>query len=146
MTLRFQRLLLILFTVTLLMSAVLLILYNSKQNIVFFYTPSELIESNHSLNEKIRIGGFVKKNSFKTISADTYKFIITDNIKSINVDYKGILPDLFREEQGVVIEGKLLKPDYVKASIVYAKHDENYMPKNIKNELEKKEYWNKEYK
>ena len=63
MTLRFQRLLLILFTVTLLMSAVLLILYHSKQNIVFFYTPSELIESNHSLNEKIRIGGFVKKNS-----------------------------------------------------------------------------------
>ena len=146
MTLRFQRLLLILISFIMLLSAVLLILFNYKKNIIFFYTPSELVENNPPLGQIVRLGAFVEKGSVKKITSDTYKFNITDNKTSIKITYQGLLPDLFREEQGTVIEGILIDKRYVQANTVYAKHDANYMPKSIKKELEKNEYWQKNYK
>ena len=145
MSLRIQRLLLIFLSLIMIFSAVLLILYNARENISYFYTPSELISTNLNKNEKIRIGGFVKENTFKKNSASSFQFKITDNINSINVVYEGILPDLFREGQGAVIEGYFNKENIFNATNVFAKHDENYMPASIKNDLENKGYWNKKY-
>ena len=145
MSLRFQRLILILITLVLLSAAVVLILFNTKQNIVFFYTPTELIENDFILNKKVRIGGYVKNSSFIKKSLNTYEFTITDNVNELLVFYNGILPDLFREGQGTVIEGFLNNNNNIVASKVYAKHDENYMPASIKKELEKNNQWKKEY-
>ncbi len=146
MTLRFQRFFLILLSLSMLILAVFLILYNSKNNIIFFYTPKELIENNVNINEIVRVGAIVKEGSFKKIDAEKYKFVISDNIFSIYILYEGLLPDLFREGQGVVIEGKLVKENIIHASTVFAKHDENYMPESIKKELEKNQIWQKNYK
>ncbi len=145
MSLRYQRLLLILLSLTMILGATLLILYNTKENISYFYTPSELNSSNIKMNKQIRIGGFVEKNSFSKISASSFKFSITDNSKSINVNYNGILPDLFREGQGTVIEGYFEHENLFNAITVFAKHDENYMPSSIKSDLENSGYWNKKY-
>ena len=145
MTLRFQRLILILITLVMLLSAVLLILFNSKKNIIFFYTPSELLENNHPLQQIVRVGALVENESLKKITSNTYEFKITDNLESLRVTYKGLLPNLFREGQGVVIEGVLIEQNYIKANTVFAKHDENYMPVSIKKELEKNKYWQKKY-
>ena len=146
MSLRFQRLILILLTLIMLSAALLLILFNTKQNIVFFYTPSELLENNVALDKKLRIGGYVKKSSFVEKSLNNYEFRITDNTNNLLILYKGMLPDLFREEQGIVIEGFIDKNNNIVASKVYAKHDENYMPASIKKELEKNNQWKKDYK
>tara|TARA_Y100000590_G_scaffold263475_1_gene295663 strand:+ start:523 stop:960 length:438 start_codon:yes stop_codon:yes gene_type:complete len=145
MTIRFQRLLLILLSLVFLTTSVLLILFNSKKNLVFFYTPSELLDSNIEINDKVRLGGFVKKNSIINLGNNKYNFIITDNKNSLEITYTGLLPDLFREEQGVVVEGILKRNNVVAASVVFAKHDENYIPESIKEELKKNKYWKKEY-
>ena len=105
MSIRYQRLLLILLSLTFILLATLLILYNTKDNISYFYTPSEINSSNIKIDKKIRIGGFVENDSFNKISANTFNFKITDDKNSIYVSYNGILPDLFREGQGAVIEG-----------------------------------------
>tara|TARA_B100001123_G_C15135585_1_gene957226 strand:- start:682 stop:1071 length:390 start_codon:yes stop_codon:yes gene_type:complete len=128
-----------------LIGSVLLILYNTRQNIIFFYTPLELTQSNPSLKSIVRIGAFVKKDSLKKINNNTYEFYITDKVESIRITYKGILPDLFREEQGAVVEGILVEKKFIKADRVYAKHDENYMPATIKRQLEKNKFWKKNY-
>ena len=146
MSLRFQRLLLIFLSLIFLTASIFLILFNSKKNLIFFYTPSELLNSKTQINDTIRIGGIVKKDSLKNIEDNKYVFIIHDNNNYVRVSYTGILPDLFREEQGVVVQGKLIKIDKIKADRVFAKHDENYMPTSIKKQLEKNEYWNKSYK
>ena len=146
MSLRFQRLILILLTLIILGAATLLIMFNTKQNIVFFYTPSELLEDNIDPNKKLRIGGYVKKLSFVEKSLNKYEFKITDNVNDLLIFYEGMLPDLFREEQGIVIEGFIDKNNNIVASKVYAKHDENYMPASIKKELEKNKQWKKDYK
>ena len=146
MSLRFQRLVLILISLVILGAAVLLILINTKKNIVFFYTPTELIEQKIFYGDKIRIGGYVKDSSLKKISLNQYSFKITDNKNDLLVFYQGILPDLFREGQGAVIEGLIENQKTVKAVKVYAKHDENYMPASIKKELEKNNQWKKDYK
>lgn len=146
MSLRFQRLILILLTLIILGAAILLIMFNTKQNIVFFYTPSELLENNIDPNKKLRIGGYVKKSSFLEKSFNKYEFKITDNTNDLLIFYEGMLPDLFREEQGIVIEGFINKNKNIVASKIYAKHDENYMPASIKKELEKNNQWKKDYK
>ena len=145
MSLRFQRLLLIFLSLIFLTASIFLILFNSKKNLIFFYTPSELLNSKTQINDTIRIGGIVKKDSLKNIEDNKYVFIIQDNNNYVRVSYTGILPDLFREEQGVVVQGKLIKIDKIKADRVFAKHDENYMPISIKKQLEKNKYWNKSY-
>ena len=147
MAIQFQRLIIILLSLILIVGAIILILINSKKNLIFFFTPSELAESTLQINQKVRIGGFVKKNSINNKLNDDQSiiFIITDNKKDIIVEYQGILPDLFREEQGAVAEGTLIKKNKIKAEKVFAKHDENYMPKSIKKQLEENHYWKTDY-
>ncbi len=146
MSLRFQRLMLILISMAMILCAILLILYNARENISYFYTPSEINISNIAINQQLRIGGFVENNSFTKISSNEFSFKITDEKKSIPVNFSGILPDLFREGQGAVIEGYFLQNSTFKATSVFAKHDENYMPASIKEELENTGYWDKKYK
>ena len=146
MTLRFQRLLLILISLVFLTASILLILNNSSKNLIFFYTPSELINSEVQINDTIRIGGLVKKNSLVNLGNNNYKFIITDNKNILNIIFSGVFPDLFREEQGVVIEGTLKEKGIVEATTVFAKHDENYLPETIKKQLIDDKYWKKNYK
>ena len=146
MSLRFQRLLLILLTLVIILSAVLLILYNTSENVSYFYTPSEIDKSDIVLNKIIRIGGFVENDSFDKISSSSFKFRITDEKASILVTFDGILPDLFREGQGAVIEGAFVDKNIFNATNVFAKHDENYMPASIKEGLKDTGYWNKKYK
>ncbi len=145
MSLRYQRLILIILTLIMITFAVMLILYNTKENISYFYIPSELNSSNIEKNKQIRIGGFVEKNSFSKISASSFIFKITDNKNSIKVNFNGILPDLFREGQGAVIEGYFENEKTFNAIRVFAKHDENYMPSSIRSDIEKTGYWNKKY-
>ena len=146
MSLRFQRLLLILLTLIIILSAVLLILYNARENVSYFYTPSEIDKSEITINKVIRIGGFVENDSFNKISSSSFKFKITDEKASILVTFNGILPDLFREGQGAVIEGAFVDKKIFNATTVFAKHDENYMPASIKEDLKDTGYWNKKYK
>ena len=145
MSIRFQRLLLILLSLIFLTTAVLLILFNSKKNLIFFYTPSEFLNSDSQIGDIVRIGGFVKKNSINKDENNEYNFEITDHNSVLKIVYKGILPDLFKEEQGAVIEGVLTNINIIKASIVFAKHDENYIPASLKDQLKNSEYWKKEY-
>jgi len=129
-----------------LLSAVLLILYNTRENVSYFYTPSEINKSDMIINKIIRIGGFVENDSFKKISSSSFKFRITDEKASIIVTFNGILPDLFREGQGAVIEGFFSNDDVFEATNVFAKHDENYMPASIEESLKDTGYWDKKYK
>ena len=133
-------------TLVIILSAVLLILYNTRENVSYFYTPSEIDKSDIIINKIIRIGGFVENDSFNKISSSSFKFKITDEKTSILVTFKGILPDLFREGQGAVIEGAFVNNDIFNATNVFAKHDENYMPASIKEDLQNTGYWNKKYK
>ena len=146
MSLRFQRLLLILLTLVIMLSAVLLILYSVRENVSYFYTPSEIDKSEITINKIIRIGGFVENDSFNKISSSSFKFRITDEKASILVNFDGILPDLFREGQGAVIEGSFDNKYVFNATNVFAKHDENYLPASIKEDLKNTGYWNKKYK
>ena len=105
-----------------------------QDNILFFYTPSEILQKDLKQNEKVRLGGLVEENSV-TRNDTKINFIITDLKKNIEVTYEGILPDLFREGQGVIVKG-YLQNNIFKATEVFAKHDENYMPPEIKKKLE----------
>ena len=109
------------------------------EKIVFFYTPSKLFEKEEDKMQYIRVGGLVKEKSIN-FSDDGLKvnFMITDNKKTVNVMFEGILPDLFRENQGVVAEGRFNREKKIfLAEKVLAKHDENYMPPEIHKALEK---------
>ena len=108
-----------------------------EENVVYFFSPTEIYnKADISLNEKIRIGGLVKNNSIK--KKDTsINFIITDLNKEIVVSYKGMVPNLFSEGKGVVAEGKLKDKKFFIAEKILAKHDENYMPPEVSNALEK---------
>ena len=132
--LRFLFIIIILITLIL---TVFLILKSLEENVVYFQSPSE-INSNLELNKKkIRIGGMVKKNSI-SVNADEINFVITDFKNEINVVYKGAIPNLFEEEKGVVAEGILKDRNFFSATKILAKHDENYMPPEVKAELEEK--------
>jgi len=129
--LRFIFLALILASVIL---TALLILQSLKENIVYFQSPSE-IKSLIELNKKkIRVGGMVKEQSI-FINADEVNFIITDFKNEINVVYSGSVPNLFAEGKGVVAEGFLKDKNYFTATKILAKHDENYMPPEVKEAL-----------
>ena len=145
MSVRFQRLLIIVLSLVFLTISVFLILINSKKNLIYFFTPSELINSDIQINNTVRIGGFVAKGSIKKNKNNEYTFVITDNKKNVNIVYRGLLPDLFREGQGAVIEGILIKNYLIKATNVFAKHDENYIPATLKDQLKNSDYWKKDY-
>tara|TARA_B100000678_G_C17908261_1_gene382216 strand:+ start:152 stop:565 length:414 start_codon:yes stop_codon:yes gene_type:complete len=104
-----------------------------QDNILFFYTPSEILQKDLKQNEKVRLGGLVEENSL--IRNDIkINFTVTDLKKNIEVSYEGILPDLFKEGQGVIVNG-YLKNNIFEATEVLAKHDENYMPPEIKKKI-----------
>tara|TARA_B100001057_G_C22261797_1_gene723545 strand:+ start:47 stop:463 length:417 start_codon:yes stop_codon:yes gene_type:complete len=133
---KIKRLKLILLGITSISLAVFFILKALNDQIVFFYSPSELKNKNIEEKEIIRVGGLVLEESIKYSSEGlNINFIITDKKNIVNVIYKGVLPDLFREGQGVVAEGKFKENIFV-ANRVLAKHDENYMPPEVKKALE----------
>ena len=109
-----------------------------KSNIVYFISPSELINSNN-INQILRLGGLVEEGSI-IINGKLVKFRITDGNKSVLVQYKGILPDLFKEKQGVIVEGEFDSLIF-NASNLLAKHDENYIPKEVANSLKQQGLW-----
>ena len=132
---RFSFLLIVFLSIAL---ATFFVLKALDEKIVFFYTPSKLFEQEDEKLEYIRVGGLVKEKSIH-FSDDGLKvnFMITDNKKTVNVMFEGILPDLFRENQGVVAEGRFNKEKKIfMAEKVLAKHDENYMPPEIHKALE----------
>ena len=132
--LRFFFVILILITLALSIS---LILKSLEESVVYFKSPSDVKVLNEIKNKKIRIGGMVKKNSVD-MSNNGINFIITDFKNEINVSYSGIIPNLFSEEKGVVAEGYLKDKSFFEASKILAKHDENYMPPEVKAALEEK--------
>ena len=105
-----------------------LVFSSLRDHLVFFFTPTELLVKNPTVSQKIRIGGLVQKNTIKHVGSDQIQFTLTDQTNSLTVIYKGALPDLFREGQGVVAEGFLKKPDFFEAHTILAKHDETYKP------------------
>ena len=132
--LRFFFILLILVTLIL---SVFLILRSLEENVVYFQSPSDIKILSEVDKKKIRIGGMVKKNSI-SIKEKKLNFIITDFKNEINVIYSGVIPNLFEEEKGVVAEGYLKDKSFFLATKILAKHDENYMPPEVKESLEEK--------
>jgi cytochrome c-type biogenesis protein CcmE len=118
--------------------ALILVLFALQDSIVFFHTPSDLLEKGVHAGERIRLGGLVEKGSVVRGDGTTVTFKVTDTLKDIPVTYTGVLPDLFREGQGVVTEGVLDGKGHFKADTVLAKHDQNYMPPNVAKALEAK--------
>ena len=113
-----------------------------EEEIVFFYSPSDLAEQKQPPNRAFRLGGLVEEGSVeKAEDGLTVKFRITDTANSTPVSYRGILPDLFREGQGVVTEGQLGSDGVFVAREVLAKHDETYMPKDVADSLKKAGHW-----
>ena len=116
---------------------VFLILKSLEENVVFFQSPTEIKTLSELDTNKIRVGGMVKKNSI-TINSNEVNFIITDFKNEINVTYTGAVPNLFAEEKGVVAEGFLKDRNFFSATKILAKHDENYMPPEVKEALGEK--------
>jgi|TARA_B100001059_G_scaffold42776_1_gene34562 cytochrome c-type biogenesis protein CcmE len=117
--------------------SVFLVLKLLEENVVYFKSPSDIQLLNEVKNKKIRVGGMVKNNSIK-MSSNKVNFIITDFKNEINVSYSGLIPNLFSEGKGVVAEGYLKDKSFFEASKILAKHDENYMPPEVKEALEEK--------
>ena len=132
--LRFLFITLILITLTL---SIYLILRSLEENVVYFQSPSEIQNIAEFKKKKIRIGGMVKKNSI-LMNNNEINFIITDFKNEINVVYSGAVPNLFEEGKGIVAEGFLKDRNFFLASKILAKHDENYMPPEVKAALEEK--------
>jgi cytochrome c-type biogenesis protein CcmE len=128
------RLLFIFLILITLILTVFLILKSLEENVVYFQSPSEIKVLSELENKKIRVGGMVKKSSI-LITADEVKFIITDFKNEINVSYSGVIPNLFEEGKGVVAEGFLKDRNFFSATKILAKHDENYMPPEVKKAL-----------
>ena len=142
MNAKYRRLFITIIIVLTLGLATKLILMALEDNIVYFYTPNDLIEkfgNTKNIQNKIRIGGLVLENSIKKEGKKTI-FMITDRKKEVKVVFKGPLPDLFREGQGIVAEGMFQNNNFI-ASEVLAKHDENYMPPEVADALKKNNVW-----
>jgi len=138
-----QRLIILFFFISLLSLSTFLVLKSLEDNIVYFYSPTDInkkiLSNNIDLSKKIRIGGLVKENSILK-EGKKISFKIHDGIDEILVTYNGILPDLFREEQGIVALGKIENKNFSAIEIL-AKHDENYMPKEVSDMLKKNGKW-----
>ncbi len=133
-----QRFIFIIVAIGLLAGSVGLVLNNFNDNLVFFYSPTDL--QNKSLKNLIRIGGLIEEGSVQKPDSGVTQFVITDLKNSVIVVYKGILPALFREGQGMVAKGKIGDDGVFKADELLAKHDENYMPPEVAKALEKSGY------
>ena len=138
MTRKQRRGVLIGVSVGVLMVAVGLVLYALRDAIVFFHTPSDIAEKHIAPGQRFRLGGLVAAGSVKRGEGAKVDFVVTDTLKDVPVTYEGVLPDLFREGQGVVAEGKLTPEGVFVADTVLAKHDETYMPPEVAKALEAK--------
>ena len=137
-----KRLYTVIAGLTMLGVAAALVLTAFEDNIVFFYSPTDIAEKALRPGQTVRLGGLVQAESVKKASDGvTTEFVITDTNKTISVRYAGLLPDLFREGQGVVTQGSLGPDGTFVASEVLAKHDENYMPKEVADALKKSGNW-----
>ena len=122
--------------------AAALVLSAFRQNLVFFFTPTQIASNEAPVNKSFRVGGLVEPGSVKRLpDGVTVQFVVTDTAKSIPVAYRGALPDLFREGQGVIAEGALEPNGAFKADAVLAKHDERYMPKEVADALKRSGHW-----
>ena len=141
MRLRHKRLVFVAIGVGLLAAAAGLMLKAFEENIVFFFSPTEIVEKAPTADRRLRIGGLVEEGSVKRATgAALVTFRVTDGNRAVAVTYQGILPDLFREGQGVVAEGRLVDGVF-RADEVLAKHDENYMPREVVDALKATGHW-----
>jgi cytochrome c-type biogenesis protein CcmE len=118
--------------------AAILMMFAFRQSIVFFHTPSDVAESKIQKETRFRLGGLVSKGSVKRGEGTHVEFAVTDTLNTVPVTYEGVLPDLFREGQGVVTEGQLNADGTFVADTVLAKHDETYMPPEVAKALQEK--------
>mgnify|MGYP001327160276 CR=1 FL=1 len=118
--------------------AAILVLFAFRESVVFFHTPSDVTERKIAPGVRFRLGGLVQTGSVVRGDGTKVGFAVTDTLQSVPVSYEGILPDLFREGQGVVTEGVLSPDGHFVADTVLAKHDENYMPPEVAKALEEK--------
>jgi len=131
-----QRLWIIFFCILSLACATGFILRAFQENLLFFYTPSDLITKKFQEKQRIRLGGIVKPLSLKPDKKEQkIEFVVTDEKHDVHINYEGVLPDLFREGQGIIVEGYLIDKSHFNAMTVLAKHDENYMPPQIEKAL-----------
>ena len=121
--------------------AVFLVLFALRDTVVFFHTPAELAAKPIPAGKRLRLGGLVSEGSLTRGASTTVEFAITDTIKTIPVSFTGVLPDLFREGQGVVAEGKFDPSGRFLADTVLAKHDETYMPPQVAKALKEQGVW-----
>jgi cytochrome c-type biogenesis protein CcmE len=141
MTRKQRRLVLIGASLGVLALAAVLVLSALKDSIVFFNSPTDVVEKKVVPGSRIRLGGLVKPGSLQRGDHLAVRFEVTDGNQAIAVNYQGILPDLFREGQGVIAEGALQPNGAFKADAVLAKHDERYMPKEVADALKKSGHW-----
>ena len=141
MTRKQRRLVLIGASLAVLGLAAALVLSALRESIVFFNSPTDVVEKHVGPGMRIRLGGLVKPGSVERGDNLAVRFEVTDGNRAIKVAYQGILPDLFREGQGVVTEGALDTAGVFKADAVLAKHDETYMPKEVADALKKQGVW-----
>ena len=145
MTRKQRRLVLIGSGVGVLALAGVLVLSALRDSIVFFNSPTDVVEKEIAAGTRIRLGGLVKPGTLTRGDELAVRFEVTDGKSAIPVAYKGILPDLFREGQGIVAEGVLDPAGFFKAETVLAKHDETYMPKEVADALKKRGHWKDDY-
>ena len=141
MTRKQRRLTLIGIAGAVLAGAVGLILFALSDQIVFFQSPTDIVEKGVPPNQRIRLGGLVEDGSVERSGDANVRFKVTDTANAVTVTYTGILPDLFREGQGVVTEGTVGPDGVFVADSVLAKHDENYMPKEVAEALKQQGVW-----
>jgi cytochrome c-type biogenesis protein CcmE len=141
MTRKQTRLTIILSSLCLLGAALGLVLFAMRDSIVFFYTPSEMINKHIAPGTRVRLGGLVEQGTLVKGADGQVNFTVTDMTQTMKVSFKGLLPDLFREGQGVVAEGSANPDGTFKADSVLAKHDEKYMPKEIVEKLKAQGVW-----
>ncbi len=141
MTRKQRRLYFVLLGMAALGGAVALVLTAISDSLVYFYSPTDIVSQRIPEGRRMRIGGLVENDSVVK-DGKTVTFKVTDVTNAVPVVYTGVLPDLFREGQGVVVEGRMEAGGHFKASEVLAKHDENYMPKEVADALKKSGQWN----
>jgi len=141
MTRKQRRLVLIGGSLGVLALAVVLVLSALKDSIVFFNSPTDVVDKGVAPGSRIRLGGLVKPGTLQKGDHLAVRFEVTDGNRAIAVNYQGILPDLFREGQGVIAEGALEPNGAFKADAVLAKHDERYMPKEVADALKRSGHW-----
>ena len=145
MTRKQRRLALIGAALGVLSLAVALVLVALRDSIVFFNSPTDVVEKHIKPGARIRVGGLVKEGSVRRGDSLAVRFEVTDGKSTVPVAYQGLLPDLFREGQGVVAEGTLDPTGTFRADSVLAKHDESYMPKEVADALKKQGHWKDDY-